>query len=190
MRLIRFVVLYTALTVGANAAMAETARPDMAAIDALRTGDMAKLVLSEAPEMAPDGLLLDATDGEHHLSDWKGTFLLVNFWATWCAPCRAELGALDRLQAELGGDGFEVVTVATGRNPVAAIEKLFAGEGISHLPILRDPDQTFAHDMGVLGLPVSVLIDSEGREVARLIGDAAWDSPEAKALLTAFKKEK
>ena len=186
MRLIRFVVLYTALTVGANVAAAET---NLTAIDALRIGDMAKLVLSQTPGVTPDGLLLDATDGEHHLSDWQGTFLLVNFWATWCAPCRAELGALDRLQAELGGDGFEVVTVATGRNPVAAIKKLFADEGISHLPILRDPDQTFAREMGVLGLPITVLVDRDGREVARLIGDAAWDSAEAKALLTAFKTE-
>ncbi len=190
MRLIRSAVLYTALALGANAAMAETALPDPAVIEALMLGDMRKLVLSEAPTLVPPGLMLGADDDEHRLSDWRGKLLLVNFWATWCAPCRKELGALDRLQAAMEGDRFEVLTVATGRNPLPAIQKLFADEGITLLPILRDPDQSFARSMGVFGLPVSVLIDADGREIGRLVGDAAWDSPEAKALLTALLPEK
>ncbi len=79
-----------------------------------------------------------------------------------------------------------MITIATGRNPLPAIQKLFEEEGITRLPILRDPDQAFARQMGVMGLPVTVLIDRGGMEVARLVGDAEWDSPEAQAVIRAL----
>ena len=174
-------VLYTALAFGANAQTADTA-----ALEALRQGDMQKLVFSDAPQPVPEAVLLDAEGAEHDLSEYAGRYVLLNFWATWCAPCRAELGSLDRLEATFGGEDFAVVTVATGPNPVPAIQKLFAEEGITRLPILRDTRQAFARAMGVLGLPITVLIDPEGREIARLIGDAVWDGPEAQAIVAAL----
>jgi len=90
---------------------------------------------------------------------------------------------LDELQAEFGGDTFEVVTIATGRNPMPAIRRFFEEEEIKNLPILLDPKQSMARDMGVLGLPITVLIDPEGREIARLRGDADWASDSAKAII-------
>ncbi len=183
MRHFGLIVLYTALALGANAARAEMALPDPAVFQPFLTGDMAKLVPSDAPTPLPAASLLDEADALHGFDEYKGKILLVNFWATWCAPCRKELGALDRLQAELGSDRFAVVTIATGRNPLPAIRKLFAEEAITHLPILRDPDQAFARETGVLALPVSLIVDGEGNEVARLLGDAVWDGPEAKALI-------
>lgn len=181
MRLVGQIVLYTALVLGANGLAAEPA-----ALGPLLQGDMRKLVLVETPGQPVEAELTDAEDGTHRLSDWRGKYVLVNFWATWCAPCRAELGALDRLQAEHGGERFDVLTVATGPNPLPAIRKLFGEIGVTHLPILRDPKQRFAREMGVMGLPVSVLIDPEGREIGRLIGDAEWDGPEALALIGAL----
>ena len=106
--MLRFLVLYTALALGANVAAA-------ADLSALKEGDMKKLILTEPPVPAPDTVFQDEAGGEKRLSDWQGKVILVNFWATWCAPCRAEMPALDRLQAELGSDRFEVVTIATGR---------------------------------------------------------------------------
>lgn len=184
MRHFGLIVLYTALALGANAARAEMALTDPAVFQPFLTGDMAKLVPSDAPTPLPAATLLDAEDNPKGLEDYRGKILVLNFWATWCAPCRAELGGLDRLQAAFGGDKFAVVTIATGRNPVPAIQKLFADEKIMHLPILRDPDQSFARQLGVLGLPVTLIIDGEGNEVARLLGDAVWDGPEARALIT------
>jgi thiol-disulfide isomerase/thioredoxin len=177
--MLRFLVLYTALALGANAASA-------ADLAALKLGDMKKLVLTEPPVPAPDVVFLDESGAERRLSDWQGKVVLVNFWATWCAPCRAEMPALDRLQAELGGDAFEVLTIATGRNTPTAIDKFFAEAGVTLLPRHKDERQQLARSLGVVGLPVTVIFDTEGQEVARLIGEAEWDAPEAKDLIRAL----
>jgi len=190
MQTIRSAVLYTALALGANTAWGQSALPDPAKLEALKHGDMEKLVLSVRPTEVPDGVLVDDKDAEHHLSDWRGKYIVVNFWATWCAPCRKELGSLDRLEGAMGGERFAVLTIATGPNPLPAIQKFYQTEGIAHLPILRDPTQALARPMGVLALPVSVLIDPEGREIGRLVGDAEWDGPDAKALLAEMTTEK
>ena len=170
------VVLYTAFLIGAN--------PGWADVAALRDGDMKKLALHEAPVDIPEVVLLDAQDGEHSLSDYKGKWVVLNFWATWCAPCRHEMPSLDRLQAAL--PEIAVVPVATGRNAVAGIERFFGEVGIANLPILRDPRSELARGMGVMGLPVTVILNPEGQEVARLIGDAEWDSDSAKAIMAAL----
>jgi thiol-disulfide isomerase/thioredoxin len=170
------VVLYTSLMLGAN--------PGLADVAALRDGDMKKLALHEAPVAVPEAVLLDATDGEHSLADYRGKWVVLNFWATWCAPCRREMPSLDRLQAAM--PEIAVVPVATGRNAIPGIERFFAEAEIKGLPILRDPTSVLARGMGVMGLPVTVILNPEGQEVARLIGDAEWDSDSSKAVLAAL----
>lgn len=176
MRGLASLVLYTALSLGANAA-------DLAA---LKQGDMVKLILADAPKALPEESLLDETEAERSLADYKGKVVLLNFWATWCGPCRKEMPGLDKLQVEMGGDDFQVVTIATGRNPVPQINRFFEETGVSHLPKLRDPKQKLAGQMGIVALPVTVILDRDGKEVARLMGDAAWDGAEAKAFLAAL----
>ncbi len=174
------VVLYTSLIIGANAAHA-----DVAAADALRAGDMRKLAFAAAPVDLPEIGLVDETDAPRILGEYKGQWVVLNFWATWCAPCRAEMPTLQGLDSAMGDD-FSVVTVATGRNSVEGIDKFFAEAGITTLPKLRDPKSELARNMGVLGLPLTVILNPEGQEVARLIGDADWNSADAKAVLTAL----
>ena len=171
-------VLYTALILGANAAWADVA--------SLLDGDMKKLMLCDAPVDVPEAVLLDATDGEHALADYKGKWVVLNFWATWCAPCRREMPSLERLQAAM--PEIAVVPVATGRNAVEGIQRFFDEAGVTTLPILRDPTSDLAHAMGIMGLPVTVILNPEGQEVARLIGDAEWDSDSAKAVLKELAK--
>ncbi len=170
------VVLYTAFLIGANPVVADVA--------ALRDGDMKKLALHDAPVTIPEAVLLDAEDGEHSLAEYKGKWVVLNFWATWCAPCRHEMPSLDRLQVAM--PGLAVVPVATGRNAVEGINRFFEEAKITSLPILRDPKSELARGMGVMGLPVTVILNPGGQEVARLIGDAEWDSDSAKAILSAL----
>ena len=167
-------IAYTAWAFGANAAP----------LDGLLVGDMKKLVVHSTPVAVPDAVLLDATDAETSLTAYRGQWLVLNFWATWCAPCRQEMPSLDRLQAAV--PALRVLPVATGRNGVDQIVKFNTEAGIVNLGILRDPKSRLAAQMGVLGLPVTVIINPEGMEVARLIGDAEWDSAEAQAVFAAM----
>lgn len=181
MRLIRLAILYTALVLGANSAAA-----DFAALEALRDGTMKKLNFHAEPKPVSDKPFVTRDGGEDTLSSYKGKYVLLNFWATWCAPCRKEMPQISELQAELGGDNFAVVTLATGRNPPPAIEAFFAKIGVDNLPQHRDPKQAIARDMGVLGLPITVILNPEGMEIARLRGDADWSSDSAKSIINAL----
>ncbi len=182
MRKLLFGFVYTALALCANIAAADTA-----ALEALREGDMKKLVFHADPRPVSDGefMLADGA-GTGTLADYRGKYVLLNFWATWCAPCRKEMPMLSALQDEFGGDAFEVVTLATGRNSPVGIQKFFDEIGVTNLPRHQDPKQAIARDMGVLGLPITVLIDPEGNEIARLQGDADWNSESAKSILAAI----
>lgn len=187
MRAFSLIILYTALIAGANGSLAETSQ--IAALNELRQGDMQKLVLHTNPKPVSDIPFLTDTEAQGTLEDYRGSYVLVNFWATWCAPCRAEMPSLSKLQSTLGGGGLNVVTIATGRNPPAAIEKFFTEIGVDNLPKYRDPKQKLARDMAVLGLPASVLISPQGYEIGRLLGDANWSDPDAINLLTAWSAE-
>ncbi len=159
---------------------------DYSAYQQMLDGDMKKLQFHTAAK--PVSTLAFTTDagGEATLADYKGKYVLLNFWATWCAPCRKEMPMLSELQAEYGGENFEVLTLATGRNAVPAMKAFFAEIGVDNLPLHRDPKQQLAREMGVLGLPITVILDPEGREIARMQGDAEWDSASAKAMIAAL----
>ena len=175
--MLRWLILYTALGIGANAALAGE-------IDwqAAHDGGLAKLVQTD-PTPVPDTSFTDPEGGTHSLADYRGKVVLLNFWATWCAPCREEMPSLDALQAELGGDDFQVVAIAAGHNPAPAIEKFLTEAKITNLPVLLDPRQGLARGMGVMGMPVTILIDRDGNEIARLIGGADWASEASKTLI-------
>lgn len=171
-------VLYMGLSLSANAA-------DWSSVEALREGDLKKLIFAD-PVAAPTVEFTDFDGAPMTLADYKGKIVLLNFWATWCGPCRAEMPMLSELQAELGGDNFDVVTVATGRNPPPAMTRFFDSINVDNLPLHRDPQQALAREMGVLGLPMTMILDRDGNEIARLRGDAHWSSDSAKAIVTAL----
>jgi thiol-disulfide isomerase/thioredoxin len=181
MRWFRLAVLYTALALSANAALA--GNDDLIA---LREGDMKKLIFHAEPKDVSQIAFLSETGENMTLADLQGKVVLLNFWATWCAPCRKEMPSLNTLQKEFGGDKFTVATVATGRNSEAGIRRFFEEVGVDVLPRHTDPRQALARDMAVLGLPISVILNAQGQEIARLRGDALWDSDNAKAIIAAL----
>jgi len=181
MRLFRLLTLYIALAISAIAA---PTLADVADIAALREGSMKKLVIHPTPKPVSEAefYLADGA-GMGTLADYRGKYVLLNFWATWCAPCRKEMPMLSALQAEFGGERFEVLTLATGRNTPAGMTKFFAEAGITNLPLHTDPKQALAREMGVFGLPITMILNPDGQEIARLLGDADWDSDSARSIV-------
>ncbi len=159
------------------------AAPDMTEVAALREGDMKKLNFHPELRAISDKPFTTVDGSSGSLADYQGQVVLLNFWATWCAPCRKEMPMLAEIQAELGGEDFQVVTVATGRNPLPAMQTFFDEIGVDNLPLHRDPKQEIAREMTVFGLPATIIIDRQGREIARMSGDADWSSASAKAIL-------
>ena len=129
------------------------------------------------------GPFADAEGKPVTLDRYRGKVLLVNFWATWCAPCIHEMPTLDRLQKALGGADFAVLTVSLDRKGMAAVGPFWQEQGYKHLPILLDSRWKTARRLGVSGLPATFLLDRKHRILGYLLGPAEWDSPQAKAFL-------
>lgn len=140
-------------------------------------------IVHEAPKPVPAIDFADAQKQVHNLAEFKGRVVVLNIWATWCGPCRREMPALDRLQAALGGPEFAVVPLSIDRAGVDKVTKFYAEIGIRNLPIYVDASGSAVRELGVVGLPVTLILDRIGREVSRVIGPAEWDSPEVAGFL-------
>ena len=139
--------------------------------------------LLEPPEPAPR-TPFTGPDGEAvRLADFRGRVVLLNFWATWCAPCIRELPTMDRLQAALKDEGLLVVIVSEDRGGLATAQPFLDGLAVTNLRTYADPKGALARDVGLVGLPTTILIDARGRIVGGMEGPAEWDAPEALSLI-------
>jgi thiol-disulfide isomerase/thioredoxin len=138
------------------------------------------------PAPAPKITFLDAEGKELSLADFEGKVVVLNLWATWCAPCRHEMPSLDRLQAGHGGLDLQVVALSLDRgDSLEKIRRFYEEVGVEHLALYRDPEAEVGRAFRAPGLPTTIVIDAAGREIGRVLGAAEWDSPEAIALLKA-----
>ena len=154
------------------------------ALSEYAVGEMRAFRVIDAPPPPPAAVFLDANGGEVRMSDYEGRIVLLNLWATWCAPCVEEMPALDRLEGELGGDDFAVVTVSLDRS-IDQARGFFERTSLQHLPLLHDASFSSPDAVGAIGLPVSVLYDRRGNEIGRLMAPAEWDSEDAMDLIRA-----
>jgi thiol-disulfide isomerase/thioredoxin len=160
---------------------------DKSGINPLATGPMTTFVFKKEREALPDIAFLDADGKSVSLKDWRGKTVLLNLWATWCAPCREEMPALQRLEKALGSDTFQVVAVAIDKAGLEGARRFFKDNKIDGLKLFADPTARDGTELRVIGMPTSILIDAEGREIGRLVGPAGWDSEEAKRLIEASR---
>lgn len=140
--------------------------------------DNARLVRPTDRKDVPNLQFQDASGKQRSLGDFRGKVVLLNIWATWCAPCREEMPALDRLQATLGGPAFEVVALSIDQQGPQVVRRFFDGVGIKSLQPYIDPTAQAAFKLATVGVPATLLIDRSGREVWRRVGPAKWDAAE------------
>ncbi|MHA1599570.1 MAG: TlpA disulfide reductase family protein [Alphaproteobacteria bacterium] len=139
--------------------------------------------LLDPPVPAPLAVFKDLAGGQVRMAGFAGNVVVLNFWATWCAPCVREMPSLDRLQAELGDDGLTVVAVSLDRGGTRVVEPFAERLGLKNLKLYLDPGGALSKAFGITGLPTTYLIDTKNRIVGAVQGSAEWDSPEALALL-------
>ena len=151
--------------------------------NALSQGQMAAFVFRAARADLPEVKFEDATGKERTLADWKGKVVLLNLWATWCLPCRKEMPALDRLQQELGSEAFEVVALSVDRAGLGGARQFLDEAKVGKLALYADPSARMGSTLRTTGLPATLLIDREGREIGRLLGPAQWDGEDARRLI-------
>jgi thiol-disulfide isomerase/thioredoxin len=135
------------------------------------------------PRPVPAIRFTDGDGRELTLADFRGRVVLLNIWATWCVPCRKEMPSLDRLEKQLDRKDFIVLPVSIDRKGLSVVKPFYEELGLASLGIYLDTSGSIQGALAVPGIPTTLLIDREGREVARKMGAAEWDSPEMVALI-------
>ena len=158
-------------------------------VAAAATGQVAALLPADPPQSLKSLAFNDPDGKPMTIADHAGKTVLLNLWATWCAPCRAEMPALDALQKEKGSDAFQVVAVNVDTGDDAKPKKFLGDIGIETLGYYRDSTMGLFNEVKTrglaLGLPVTMLIDGEGCLIAHMNGPAEWSSPDAARLVEA-----
>ncbi len=192
-----FVMAAIAAVVGFGAVYGTLGRPDNTSLSATKEPSAEKnagearrhapgmpgFVYKKTPEPLADVNFVDGTGAPKTLKDFRGKTILLNLWATWCAPCREEMPSLDRLQQQMGSETFEVVALAVDRTGLEAARKFLDGINVKSLKLYADPTTRSGSALKAVGMPTTILIDAEGREIGRLPGPAEWDSEDAKRLI-------
>jgi thiol-disulfide isomerase/thioredoxin len=179
-------VLYLLRAPSGNSGLAPAAAAT-SPLAGLNKGEMAAFNPAGELKALPALGFKDADGKPLGLSAWHGKVVLLNLWATWCQPCRREMPALDQLKAAMPAQEFDVVALSTDRGSLDKSKKFWTETGVKSLQLYQDSGDAM-RNLGIVGLPTTLLIDRQGREIGRLIGPAEWSSADAKALLMAALK--
>lgn len=146
-------------------------------------GQVQNFEVFPAPIETTDVTVLTRDGGKTTLGQFRGKYVVLNFWATWCGPCIRELPSLERLDAALPDDRAQVVLVSQDRAGFQQTDRFLKKLGVSFPDNFVDERLKFSRALGIVSLPTTLLIGPDGKEVGRLVGHAEWDSPEALALV-------
>ncbi len=168
-----------------SAPAAEPAGGGASPLQGLNEGAMAAFVIRPEPDELPDFPFQGPDGNPLSSADLRGKVVLLNIWATWCVPCREEMPQLNELQAELGGDAFEVVALNIEKGGEEKARAFLEETKATDLALYSDPTGKAFATLKVVGMPTTLLVDRNGKEMGRLVGPADWASAEAKALVRA-----
>ena len=143
-------------------------------------GELRKFIFSDGTKTLPNPVVLDMDENVVEIGS-NDNILVINFWATWCAPCKKEMPSLNNLAENMKYDDVRIITVASGRNSKEAIESFFSDNDLVNLNKFRDPRGKIAMSYGVTALPTTVVIDPSGKEIGRIIGDIDWNTENIRA---------
>jgi thiol-disulfide isomerase/thioredoxin len=141
------------------------------------------LVPVNPPQTPPDGFFVDANGGEHTIASFRGHGMVINFWATWCQPCVAEIPSLAGLARALAPHDIAVLPLSSDRNGAEVVAAWLKQHDVTGLPVLLDPHGALGSAWGGKGIPTTHIIARDGKERARLEGAADWSSPATVALI-------
>ena len=147
-------------------------------------GELRKFIFSENKEVLPKPLILDANENMVEIG-YDEDILIINFWATWCAPCKKEMPSLNSLAQNMKYEDIQIITIASGRNSKEAIDGFFDDNNLVNLKKYRDPRGKIEVKYGVTALPTTVVINPTGLDIGRIIGDIDWDTADVRSF---FKK--
>ncbi|MCC3861624.1 TlpA family protein disulfide reductase [Pseudemcibacter aquimaris] len=181
-----YILSAVALLIGAYSFYDLGNTPSASIPQGLNAGAMKRFVFNEQVMPATTAKFQDEHGAEMTFADFKGKVILVNLWATWCAPCIKEMPDLNGLQESLGGDNFEVVLISENQDGIESSLKFLEDHNINHLKTYIDPGRKVARTLKSSALPTSLLIDANGNEIGRLVGPAEWNSGDAKALINYY----
>lgn len=156
-------------------------------IEPYLVGEMAALTVPAETQMLSDHIIMAETGEPKKLSAMAGKAMLINLWAPWCAPCRAEMKELANLQKHLGDDDFEVIAINVNRGGIREAEETLKEWGIEGLNLYAEPTMAIAFDLAEGALPTSFVVDKAGEVRALFLGPLAWDKPEGIELFEALK---
>ena len=145
-----------------------------------------KFVWRDTPQPAPTTVFKDEAGNDHTLADFAGKAVVVNFWATWCAPCVKEMPTLDALQAQFGDKGIQVLAISQDREGAQVAKPFKDKNGWNDLALYTESAGKFQKDADLNGLPTTIILNKAGQEVGRVEGEVNWTSPEVEQKLQAL----
>lgn len=134
---------------------------------------------------APDFALKDLSGKTVRLSDFRGKLVLVNFWATWCPPCRGEIPSMAAMNKIMASSPFQLLTISIDEGGKSPVESLYSSMGVA-LPTLLDPSKSVGKLYGITGVPETFIVSKDGLVIKKIIGPLQWDSPDVIQTLKRF----